>query len=275
VRTCLKQFVQYAKETIRHARAESDWINKMRSEKQKFEQQIAKEGSTDSIPIKPQRLCKEIREFMPRDSIIILDGGDTSVWGLTYLRAYYQKHLYFSGGLFIQHLGGGVPMGLATKVANPDKKVLVLTGDGSFLFNGKEIESARRQDIPFVVVVANDRLWGMVARIQQIAYGKKYYGIGSKLSDKTRYDKYAEAFDCYGELVTDPKQIRPALQRAFDSKKPAVLDVRIDPNVMSVLDYVSATAYDPRTYERKIVERKLERKEEKVEKPIELVTTQP
>jgi len=272
VKTCLKQLIQLSRETLRQPRVESDWVNKMRSEKQKFEQQIAKEGSVDSIPIKPQRLCKEIRDFMPRDSIVILDGGDTTVWGLTYLRAYYPKHLYFSGGLFIQHLGGGVPMGLASKLANPDKKVLVLTGDGSFLFNGKEIESARRQDIPFVIVVANDRLWGMVARIQQIAYGKKYFGVGSKLSDKTRYDKYAEAFDCYGELVTDPKQIRPALQRAFDSKKPAVLDVRIDPNVTSVLDYVSATAYDPRTYERKVAERKpVKKEEEEIEEAVELV----
>ena len=91
----------------------------------------------------------------------------------------------------------------------------------------------------------------MVARIQKLAYGPKFYGLGSKLSSKTRYDKYAEAFDCYGELVTDPDEIKPALERAFDSGVPAVLDVRIDPEVETILDYVWAGSYNPETFERK------------------------
>ena len=247
----LSQFNKYARELLSEPREESEWVLKMREEKQKFEESLAQEGSSDDVPIKPQRLCKDIREFMPRDGIIILDGGDTTVWGLMYLRAYYPKHLYFSGGLFIQHLGGGVPMAIAAKAANPDKKVLVLTGDGSFLFNGKEIDTARRHDLPFVTVIANDCQWGMVARIQKLAYGPKFYGLASKLSSKTRYDKYAEAFDCYGELVTDPDEIKSALERAFDSGVPAVLDVRIDPEVETILDYVWAGSYNPETFERK------------------------
>ena len=103
--------------------------------------------------------------------------------------------IFFSGGLGLQHLGGGVPVAIATKYAHPDKKILVLTGDGSFLFNGKEIDTARRHELPFVVVISNDRLWGMVARGQKLAFGKKAMGIASSLSDETRYDKYAEAFN--------------------------------------------------------------------------------
>jgi acetolactate synthase-1/2/3 large subunit len=251
----LSQFNQYAKEMLKEPREEPEWVRTMRVEKQKFEDRLAQEGSSDEIPIKPQRLAKEIREFMPKDGIIILDGGDTTVWGLMYLRAYYPKHMYFSGGLYIQHLGGGVPMAVAAKAANPDKKVLVYTGDGSFLFNGKEIDTARRYDLPFVTVIHNDCQWGMVARIQRLAHGEKFYGLGSKLSANTKYDKYAEAFDCYGELVTDPNEIKPALKRAFDSGIPAVIDVRIDPDVETILDYLWASSYNPASYVREVPEK--------------------
>ena len=143
-------------------------------------------------------------------------------------------------------------MAIATKYTYPQKKVLVLTGDGSFLFNGKEIDTARRHNLPFVVVISNDRLWGMVARSQRIAHGKKFFGLGTSLSDEMRYDKYAEAFNCYGELVTDPNEIRPALERAFESDLPAVLDVRINPKVNTVMDYLAREGYNPDTWKRKV-----------------------
>ncbi|MHA1197379.1 MAG: thiamine pyrophosphate-binding protein, partial [Promethearchaeota archaeon] len=259
------QLLNLATERVKEPRKESTWVQAVREELQKFHERIKKEGASDKIPIQPQRLLKEIREFMSKDDYIILDGGDTTVWGLTYLEAYFPKSLYFSGGLGIQHLGGGVPAAIATKYAHPDKRVLVLTGDGSFLFNGKEIETARRHNLPIVVVICNDRLWGMVARIQKLAHGKKFFGLGSRLSDETRYDKYAEAFNCYGELITDPNDIRPALQRAFDSGLPAVLDVRVNPKVNTVMDYLAAGAYKPSSYERVV---KKEKKEVSLEKEV-------
>jgi thiamine pyrophosphate-dependent acetolactate synthase large subunit-like protein len=65
-------------------------------------------------------------------------------------------------------------------------------------------------------------------------------------------DKYAEAFNCYGELVTDPNEIRPALQRAFDSGIPAVIDVRINPKVNTVMDYLAKEFYNPATWKREV-----------------------
>jgi len=253
VKGVLTQMVNMSKKKISQPKIITPWIKEVQDQLALFEARIAKEGSSDKIPIQPQRLAKEISDFLPKDnSIVILDGGDTTVWGLIYLKSYFPKSVYFSGGLCIQHLGGGVPMAIATKYAHPDKKVLVFTGDGSFLFNGKEIDTARRHNIPIVVVICNDRLWGNVARPQKINFGKKFFGLGSSLSDKTRYDKYAEAFDCYGELVTNPDEIRPALQRAFDSGIPAVIDVRINPKVNSVLDYIGKEGVNPQTWERKV-----------------------
>jgi acetolactate synthase-1/2/3 large subunit len=249
----LSQMVQIAESKLSSSqRPEIPWIKTVREELNKFYARIEQEGSSDKIPIQPQRLVKEVGEFMPEDSVVILDGGDTTVWGLTFLKAHQPMSVYFSGGLGIQHLGGGVPMAIATKYVYPEKKVLVLTGDGSFLFNGKEIDTARRHNLPFVVVISNDRLWGMVARGQKIAFGKKYLGLGSSLSDDTRYDKYAEAFNCHGELVSDPNEIRPALERAFNSGLPAVIDVRINPKTNTVMDYLSRESYNPESWKRKV-----------------------
>ncbi|MFX1329396.1 MAG: thiamine pyrophosphate-binding protein [Promethearchaeota archaeon] len=252
VKGVLTQMIKIAEEKIDSPRTETSWVKTIQGSLKKFEERLEKEGSSDKIPIQPQRLVKEIRDFMPKDGIIILDGGDTTVWGLIYLRAHFPKSLYFSGGLGIQHLGGAVPMAIATKYVYPEKKVLVLTGDGSFLFNGKEIETARRFNLPFVVVICNDRLWGLVARSQKISHGKKFFGLGSSLTDKTRYDKYAEAFNCYGELVTGPNEISPALQRAFDSEVPAIIDVRINPKTNTVFDYLAREGYNPENWERKV-----------------------
>jgi len=255
IKGVLSQLIKITKSKGLPSKTETSWNKVVKEELQKFYARVEKEGSSDKVPIQPQRLVKEIGDYMPKDGIIILDGGDTTVWGLTCLKAYHPKSIYFSGGLGIQHLGGGVPMAIATKYAFPDKKVLVLTGDGSFLFNGKEIETARRHDLPFVVVISNDRLWGMVARGQKLAHGKKFMGLGSSLSDDTRYDKYAEAFNCYGELVTVPKEIRPALDRAFNSGLPAVLDVRIDPKVNTVMDYLVGSSYNPAAWKREVKEK--------------------
>jgi acetolactate synthase-1/2/3 large subunit len=244
VKGTLTQLNQVAIARLDKPRTESYWIQTVKEELQKFHSRIEKEGSSEKIPIQPQRLVKEIGEFMNKEDIVILDGGDTTVWGLTFLQSYFPKSVYFSGGLGLQHLGGGVPMAIATKYAYPEKRILVLTGDG--------------YDLPFVVVISNDRLWGMVARTQKLAHGKKVFGLGSSLSDETRYDKYAEAFNCYGELITDPNEIRPALQRAYDSGIPAVLDTRVNPKVNTVMDYLGAGSYKPQAWVREVKKQKKE-----------------
>jgi acetolactate synthase-1/2/3 large subunit len=252
VKGVLTQMLNITEVKVKSPRQPTTWVKNIQEYLKKFEERLEKEGSSDKIPIHPQRLVKEVRDFMPEDGIIILDGGDTTIWGLTYLRAHFPRSVYFSGGLGIQHLGGGIPMAIATKYTFPEKKVLVLTGDGSFLFNGKEIETARRFNLPFVVVISNDRLWGMVARGQKMSHGKKFFGLGTSLSNETRYDKYAEAFQCYGELVTDPNEIRPALNRAFESNLPAVIDVRINPKVNTVMNYLAKEGYHPDTWKREV-----------------------
>jgi acetolactate synthase-1/2/3 large subunit len=181
---------------------------------------------SNAVPIHPLRLMREVRDFFPRQAISAVDGGTTAVW------AFYQNRIYeprsYLWAADSGHLGSGVPFAIGAKLARPSVPIYCITGDGSFGCNAMELETARREHAPVVVVIANDRAWGMIKGGQKLVYDERYIGVD--LSD-ARYDKLAEALGCYGERVTQPSQIRPALQRAVDSGLPAVLDVIVDVDV--------------------------------------------
>ncbi|MGD2126334.1 MAG: thiamine pyrophosphate-binding protein [Desulfobacteraceae bacterium] len=182
---------------------------------------------SESAPIHPLRLMREIRVFFPRDAIMCADGGTTAVW------AYYLNRIYepktFLWAADSGHLGSGLPYAIGAKLARPDLPVYCITGDGSFGFNALELETALRVSAPVVIIIANDCGWGMIRSAQKLIHGERYVGVD--FCKETRYDKLAEALGCYGERVTQPDQIRPALERAVDSGVPAVLDVQVDPEV--------------------------------------------
>jgi len=179
---------------------------------------------SDATPIHPLRLVREVREFFPREAITCVDGGNTSVW-CAYLNRVYEPRTFLwasdSG-----HLGTGLPYAMGAKLARPDVPVYLITGDGAFMFNVQELETARRLQLPIVVVVSNDRAWGMIKGGQMLGYESRFIGVDFF---DVRYDRIAQACGCYGERVEKPDQIRPALERAMASGLPAVLDVLVDP----------------------------------------------
>jgi acetolactate synthase-1/2/3 large subunit len=183
-------------------------------------------ANSNATPIHPLRLMREVRQFFPREAIYAQDGGTTGVW------SFYQNRIYeprsFLWAADSGHLGSGVPYAIGAKLARPDLPVYCITGDGSFGLNCMEMETALREGTPIVVVIANDQAWGMIKGGQKLVYKERYCGVD--FTD-TRYDKLAEAIGCYGERVTEPGQIRSALQRAVDSGLPAVLDVILDVEV--------------------------------------------
>jgi acetolactate synthase-1/2/3 large subunit len=181
---------------------------------------------SDAVPIHPLRLMREVREFFPRQAICAVDGGTTAVWAFYMNRIYEPRSFLWAADS--GHLGAGVPYAVGAKLARPDVPVYCITGDGSFGFNAMELETARREGAPIVVIIANDQAWGMIKGGQKLVYDERYIGVD--FSD-ARYDKLAEALGCYGERITEPAQIRPALQRAADSGLPAVLDVIVDTEV--------------------------------------------
>jgi acetolactate synthase-1/2/3 large subunit len=233
----LTQLTEAAKEALESTgvkREETEWVRSVKGIAKSVHDMLTPFASSSEKPINPGRLGKEVCEFLGKDSCIVIDGGEI----IPHVTPLYQatfpgSYIYSQGGL-LGHLGGGVPFAIGVKTALPDRRVLVVTGDGSFLLNAKEIDTAVRHNKQIVVVIGNDCQWGAVRHAQQL---NENYDVCSKLSEDTRYDKYAESLGAYGELVTEPEEIKPALNRAFDSGLPAVLDVRTDPSIVHLTTY--------------------------------------
>ncbi len=172
--------------------------------------------STDQQPIHPLRLCKEIRDFLDRDAILVVDGQEILNYGRQSIPTYVARHRLNSG--VFGTMGVGLPFGIGAKVAMPDKQVLVLHGDGSFGLNAMELDTAARFNIPVVTVVSLNGGWTADPNRENTGRELGY----------TQFHKMAEALDCYGEHVEEPAGIRPALDRAFASGRPALVNVLTD-----------------------------------------------
>jgi acetolactate synthase-1/2/3 large subunit len=190
---------------------------------------------SDAVPIHPQRYAKEIRDFLDPDAIVVGDGGDIVGIAASIINARQPGHWLDPGPFGC--LGVGPSFAIAAKLAKPDKQVLIVYGDGSFGLNAMEYESAIRQDIPFVGVIGNDGAWGQIKVAQEALYGEGN-APASVLEQDVGYERMVEGLGGYGERVTDPKQIRPALQRAFDSGVAACINVMVDANLMKRASYL-------------------------------------
>ncbi|MFA6240773.1 MAG: thiamine pyrophosphate-binding protein [Candidatus Hydrogenedentales bacterium] len=176
---------------------------------------------SDAVPIETPRFCHEIAQYVGKhdDMIIIGDGGDVVAAAAKVVPIPKNGGWMDPGPLGT--LGVGMPFALAAQLAHPDKKVLVIYGDGSFGLNGFEFDTAVRFNLPIVAIVGNDAAWGQMLR-PQLAFYKR---LAAVQLNHTRYDRVVEAMGGYGELVENPNDIQPALQRAYASGKPACINV--------------------------------------------------
>jgi acetolactate synthase-1/2/3 large subunit len=126
----------------------------------------------------------------------------------------------------------GVPFAMASKLAQPEKEVVCLFGDGAFPLTGWDFDTMVRFKLPFVGIVGNNSAWNQIRYGQIAKYGAERGGVANLLSD-VHFDQFAKMLGGYGEEVRDPKQIRPALDRARASGKPSLINVWIDPNAYS------------------------------------------
>ncbi|MBT4161335.1 MAG: hypothetical protein HOE54_08515, partial [Gammaproteobacteria bacterium] len=200
----------------------SDWRDQLASREQELEAAFSAQLNSDEVPIDPLRLCREIRDFVAdKDTILIGDGGDIVAQASKVLPIPEENCWMDPGPLGT--LGVGMPFALAAQIAQPDKRVLIIYGDGSFGLNGFEYDTAVRFNLPIVGIVGVDGIWGQMARPQAAVYGANRL-VATKLN-YTRYDKIVEAMGGYGEYCEHPDEIGPALERAFASGKPALINV--------------------------------------------------
>ncbi|MFX1390402.1 MAG: thiamine pyrophosphate-binding protein [Promethearchaeota archaeon] len=176
------------------------------------------------LPMKPERLIYEVFNNIPEDTQIVLDGGDIVVFSYKFINLKHRPSRSTFFPISMGHLGVGIPYAIGVKIAKPEKTVICLSGDGSFLFNVQELETAIRLNLPIIVVIANNCAWGMIKSNQKKSFNKRYCDVDLPPTD---YSEIARGFGCYGEKIEKPEDIKPALQRAIESKKPAVLDVSI------------------------------------------------
>jgi acetolactate synthase-1/2/3 large subunit len=172
--------------------------------------------STDQQPIHPLRLCKEVRDFLDRDAILVVDGQEILNYGRQSIPTFVPRHRLNSG--VFGTMGVGLPFGVGAKVAKPDKQVLVLHGDGSFGLNAMELDTCARFKLPVVTVVSLNGGWTADPKREKTGRELGY----------TAFHKMAESLGCYAEYVEDPSLIRPALERAFSSDCPALVNVLTD-----------------------------------------------
>jgi acetolactate synthase-1/2/3 large subunit len=183
-----------------------------------------------AAPAHHMRICAEVNRFMGReDDLVVSDGGDTRVW-MSMTRTARRSGHYLDAGLF-GCLGCGLPYAHAAKLLYPQKRVCLITGDGSIGFNFMEFETAIRKKLPVVTVICNDQQWGMIRHSQEVKLGR-YIKEGTEIG-MVNYHKAVEALGGKGILVENPDDIRPALEEAFKANVPVCINVMTDPKPIS------------------------------------------
>jgi len=206
----------------------SSWLRKIRSVEREKRDKYLSQASSNAKPITHQRLCSELAKFIDEDTIIVGDGGDIVAVGSKILPL-TQPGQWMDPGPF-GCLGVGPSFAIAAQLLHTDKKVIILHGDGAFGLNGFEFDTAVRFDLPIISVVGNDAGWGQI-RNPQVAIMGEDASTATDLAP-TRYDKVVESLGGYGEYVESPDEIKPAIQRALDSGKPACVNVMLDPDTL-------------------------------------------
>jgi acetolactate synthase-1/2/3 large subunit len=203
----------------------SAWRDELRGIEIAAEKKVEAALQSDAVPVDPMRLCREIRDWLPTlgESVVVGDGGDIVATAAKIIPVPREGAWMDPGPLGT--LGVGMPFALAAQLANPDKRVVIVYGDGSFGLNGFEYDTAVRFNLPIIGIVGNDAAWGQMMRPQGAVYG--WDRLAGTLLHYTRYDKVVEALGGHGEHVTRPEEIRPALERAAASGKPALVNVEI------------------------------------------------
>ncbi len=199
------------------------WLSAVRDmEAARFDKMQA-ELHSDAVPINPLRFSSELGKAMPRNSSVVCDGGDIVGTAAKVVDVWEPGRWMDPGPLGT--LGVGPSFAMAARLARPADPVFIIYGDGSFGLNGMEYEAAARQGIPFVGVMGNDGAWTQIRRGQAQLFGPERLPATSLAF--TRYEKMVEALGGHGEYVERPEEIRPAIDRALESGKPALVNVKI------------------------------------------------
>jgi acetolactate synthase I/II/III large subunit len=210
------------------ARRREPWLNDLREAERKAADAMRPRLLSDASPIHPLRLAHEINQFLTKDSIFIGDGGDVVTFAGGVIQPKSPGHWMDPGPLGT--LGVGSAFAMAAKLARPEKEVVCLFGDGAFTLTGWDFETCVRYGLPFIGVVGNNSHMNQIRYGQTAKYGKERGEVANRLGD-VHFEEFAKMLGGYGEEVRKPADIAPALRRARESGRCALINVWIDPDV--------------------------------------------
>lgn len=199
----------------------ASWVKKIQEYRKEFQPKM----DYDSVPLRPERIVKEIMDIMKPEDIITTEVGQSQMWAFHYFGRSKPRTFISSGGLGT--MGFGFPAAMGAKVAKPDVNVLDIAGDGSFQMNIQELATVVENDIPVVVAVFNNTFLGMVRQWQELFYNKRYSATSFKKNPD--FVKVAEGYGAKGIRVEKPGDIASSVKEAFKSGEPTVIDFIVDP----------------------------------------------
>ena len=208
-------------------RPNPEWVSEIGDWNARRGQRLEDEGRLSSMPIKPQRVYAELRKVIPRNAIIALDAGLAPNFGQDRLMYYEPRSLMTS--LDLGGLGFSFPAAIGASFSAPDRPVINFNGDGGFLFNAQEFETAVRYGLKLITVVMNNDCWGSEKAYQRYAFNERYVGADTV---NPRFDKYAELFGGTGFYVERPEDIGNAMLEALKVDGPSIIEIPTDPDEM-------------------------------------------
>jgi acetolactate synthase-1/2/3 large subunit len=212
---------QMTKEASNHTWNELPWIQQLR-EVRAAQSEWVEKLAQPKTPMHALFVHKTIQSILRPDDCLVFDGGDFCHFGRSLLPALKPKRWLYVSSLGM--LGSSLPQALAAKLAYPNSRVIILTGDGAFGFNAMEFDTAVRHKLNVVAILGNDSAWGIDRQIQLGLYGRP---VATDLL-QTRYEHVVQGLGGYGEFVERPEDLAPALQRALNCGKPALLNVAVE-----------------------------------------------
>jgi len=202
------------------------WVETLRADEEAKRAAEAEQLASPASPVHPAAVYGALRPRLARDAVVVCDGGDFVSFAGKYVES-YEPGCWLDPGPY-GCLGTGLGYAAAARLARPDSQVVLLLGDGAAGFSLMDVDTLVRHRLPVVMLVGNNGIWGLEKHPMRFLYG---YDVAADLQPQCRYDEVVRALGGHGELVTDVEDIGPALDRAFESGLPAMVNVVTDPSV--------------------------------------------
>ncbi len=233
VRNTLRKMIELAEK----AEPRTGWIKRMQELVQTWKESVDDKVNSDTVPILPERLCRELTDYLPSDAILVSDTGHSGVWTGTMIDLKHPEQTFIRCA---GSLGWGLPAAMGAKCAQPDRPVLLFTGDGGIWYHLADLETAVKYGINTVTLVNNNHSLNQEKGGVEDIYGGQTAGSDDLwLFPDADFAKIAESIGCLGITVNKPSELSSALDQAFAAGRPVVVDVKTH------LDGIAPRAWAP------------------------------